>query len=131
MSRSTEEAENQNKIQREQLDFIKEKEAKKKNKAEKWHATSRRLVLNATSTVSDSPAEDIPTSYRTIINSDTASMADKELQSQMAALGHSDAGFAHGLAASLYEGDIKWNNRTTPSNLSPFTVFELDPLSAT
>ena len=31
MSRSTEEAENQNKIHREQLDFIKEKEAKKKN----------------------------------------------------------------------------------------------------
>jgi hypothetical protein len=23
-----------------------------------------------------------------------------------------------------------WNNRTTPSNLSPFTVFELDPLSS-
>ena len=22
-----------------------------------------------------------------------------------------------------------WNNRTTPSNFSPFTVFELDPLS--
>ena len=49
----------------------------------------------------------------------------------MAGLGHSDAGFAHGLTASLYTGNIKWNNRTTPSNLSPFTVFELDPLSAT
>jgi hypothetical protein len=35
MSCSKEEAENQNKIQCEQLDFIKEKEAKKKNKAEK------------------------------------------------------------------------------------------------
>ena len=34
MSCSTKEAENQNKIQCEQLDFIKEKEAKKKNKAE-------------------------------------------------------------------------------------------------
>ncbi len=129
MSRSSEEAENQNKIQREQLDFIKEKEARKKNEAEKWHATTRRLVLNAASTNSNSPAEDIPTSYLTIINSDTAGMAEKEIQSQMAGLGHSDAGFAHGLAASLYAGDIKWNNRTTPSNLSPFTVFELDPLS--
>jgi hypothetical protein len=129
-SRSTKEAQNQNKIQREQLDFIKEKEAKKKNKAEKWHATSRRLVLNAASTDSDSPADDISMSYLAIIISDTAGMADKELQSQMAGLGHSDAGFALELAASLYAGDIKWNNRTTPSNLSPFTVFELDPLSA-
>jgi hypothetical protein len=110
MSCSTEEAENQNKIQREQLDFIKEKEVKKKNKAEKWHPTSRRLVLNAASTNSDSPAENIPVSYLTVINSDTAGMADKELQSQMARHGHSDAGFAHGLTASLYAGDIKWNN---------------------
>ena len=98
MSRSSEEAENQNKIQRKQLDFIKEKGAKKKNKAEKWHATSRRLVLNTASTDSDSPADDIPASYLAIINSDTAGMADKELQSQMAGLGLSDAGFAHGLA---------------------------------
>ena len=56
-------------------------------------------------------------------------MADKELQSQMLALGHADAGFAHGLAASLYVGDIFWNNCSMPSNLSPFTVFELDLLS--
>jgi hypothetical protein len=75
--------------------------------------------------------EDIPASYLTVINSNTAGIADKELQSQMVGLGHSYAGFAHGLVASLYAGDIKWNNRTTPSNLSPFTVFKLDPLSAT
>ncbi len=47
----------------------------------------------------------------------------------MSELGHADAGFSHGLALSLYVGDILWNNRTTPSNLSPFTVFEMDPLS--
>ena len=64
-------------------------------------------MLNAALTDSDSPAEDIPASYLTVINSDTAGMADKELQSQMAGLGHSNASFAHGLAASLYAGDIK------------------------
>ena len=131
MTRYSEKAENQNRLQRKQLDFIKDKEAKKKNKAEKWRTTSHHLVLNATSTDSDSPADDIPASYLAVIISDTAGMADKELQSQMARLGYSDAGFAHGLAASLYAGDIKWNNRSTPSNLSPFTVFELDPLLAT
>ena len=98
MSRSSEEAKNQNKIQCKQLDFMKDKKAKKKNKAEKWHATSRRLVLNAASTDSDFPANDIPTSYLAVIKSNTAGMADKELQSQMAGLGHSDASFAHGLA---------------------------------
>jgi hypothetical protein len=129
ISRTSEEAENQKKIQREQLDYLKAKDAKKKNKAEKWHHTSRRLVINAASTDGDSPADKIPETYLPLINSETTGMADKELQAQMSGLGYADAGFAHGLAASLYVGDILWNNRTTPSNLSPFTVFELDPLS--
>jgi hypothetical protein len=47
----------------------------------------------------------------------------------MSELGYPDASFAHGLTASLYLGDIMWNNCTTPSNLSLFTIFELDPLS--
>ena len=131
MSCSYEGAENQNKLQREQLNYIKEKDVKKKNKAKKWHATSRRLVLNAVSTNRDFPADDIPASYLSIINRDTAGMANKELQSKMTGLFLSDAGFAHGLAASLYAGALKWNNRTTPSTLSAFTVFKLDPLSAT
>jgi hypothetical protein len=129
ISRTSKEAENQNKLQREQLDYIKAKDAKKKNKAEKWHPTSRRLVINAASTDSDSPADEIPETYLRIINSDTAGMADKELQAQMFALGYADTGFAHGLVSSLYVSNILWNNRTTPSNLSPFTVYELDPLS--
>ncbi len=129
ISRTSEEAENQNKLQREQLDYIKAKDAKKKNKAEKWHATSQCLVLNAASTDGNSPANKIPESYLRIINSKTAGMADKELQAEMSGLNYADAGFAHGLVASLYIGNILWNNRTTPSNLSPFTVFKLDPLS--
>jgi hypothetical protein len=128
ISCTSEEAENQNKLQREQLDYIKAKDAKKKNKAEKWHPTSRRLVRNAASTNSDSPANKIPKTYLRIINSDTAGMADKELQAQMCTLGYANAGFAHGLVSSLYVGNILWNNCTMPSNLSPFTVYELDPL---
>jgi hypothetical protein len=58
------------------------------------------------STDSNSPAKEIPASYLRIINSETAGMADKELQSQMLELGHADAGFAHGLATSLYVGNI-------------------------
>jgi hypothetical protein len=88
-------------------------------------------MLNAALTNRDSLVEEIPASYLRIINSKTAGMSNKELQSQMSALGHADAGFAHGLAVSLYVGNILWNNRSTPSNLSPFTVFKLDPLLTT
>ena len=37
---TSEEAKHQNKIHSKQLDYIKQKDAKKKNKAEKWHPTS-------------------------------------------------------------------------------------------
>jgi hypothetical protein len=120
---TTKEAEHQNKIQCEQLDNIKEKDTKKKNKAEKWHPMSQRLVLNAVSINSNSPVKEIPESYLCIINSNTAGMADRELQHQISKLGHLDTSFAHGLATRLYMGDIMWNNWTTPSNLSPFTIF--------
>ena len=121
------EAEHQNQLHREQLDFTKDKEAKQKNKYEKWHETSRHLVLNA---ASNKAAKFIPPSYLRIINSKTVGMADRELQSQMRILGHNNAGFAHGLAVSLYNGDILWSSANSPSNLSPFTVFELEPLSS-
>jgi hypothetical protein len=94
---------------------------------EKWHHTSQHLVLNATSINSNSPTKEIPKSYLRIINSNTAGMADRELRHQMSELGLLDAGFAHGLAMSLHMGDIMWSTWTNPSNLSPFTIFELDP----
>jgi hypothetical protein len=56
-------------------------------------------------------------------------MADKELHSQMVALGHREIGFAHGTAASLYNGSIIWNARDKPSNLSFFTLYENNPLN--
>jgi hypothetical protein len=40
----------------------------------------------------------------------------------MVALGHPDVGFAHGTAASLYNGSILWHGRDKPSNLSFFTL---------
>jgi hypothetical protein len=104
---------------------------RKENKAEKWHHTSQGLVLNAASINSNSPAKEIPKSYLRIINSNTAGMVDRELKHQMYNHGFLDASFARGLTTSLYMGDIMQNTPTTPSNLSPFTIFELDPLFST
>ncbi len=49
-------------------------------------------------------------------------MEDKELQSQMVALGHPDIGFAHEVAASLYNGSIFWHGQDKPSSLSFLTL---------
>jgi hypothetical protein len=90
------------------------------------------LLAGASSSIldSDTPADDIPASYPQIINSDTAGMAGRELHSQMSELDFPDIGFAHGLAASIYVRDIMWNNKNSPSNVSPFTVYEQDPHSS-
>ncbi len=47
----------------------------------------------------------------------------------MVALGHQEVGFAHGTAASLYNGSILWNARDKPSNLSFFTLYKNNPLN--
>ena len=46
----------------------------------------------------------------------------------MRILGHNNAGFSHSVATSLYNGNILWSSAKSPSNLSPFTVFKLEPL---
>jgi hypothetical protein len=96
MARSSKAAEAQNAAQQEQLAYLKEKDNKKKDKAEKWHGLSRCLVLNAASTGTQVPVEEIPVLYQDVINNEMEAMADKELHSQMVALGHPDVGFAHG-----------------------------------
>jgi hypothetical protein len=52
-------------------------------------------------------------------------MADRELHNQMPELDFPEVGFAHGLAASIYVGDIMWNNKNSSSNVSLFTVYAL------
>jgi hypothetical protein len=131
MACSSKVAEAQNAIQHKQLDFLKEKVKKKKDKAEKWHGLSQHLVLNAASADGQLPATEIPDLYQNIINSKTAAMADKELHSQMVALGHPDVGFAHGTTTSLNNGSILWHGIDRPSNFSFFTVYESNPLSET
>jgi hypothetical protein len=60
---------------------------------------------------------------------ESVAMADKELHSQMVPKGHHDVGFAHGTAASIYNGSIRWHGCDKPSNLSFFTLYENNPLS--
>jgi hypothetical protein len=45
ITRTHKEAKTQNRIQHKQLNYIKEKDQKKKNKAKKWHVSSRSLVF--------------------------------------------------------------------------------------
>jgi hypothetical protein len=129
MAPSSKAAEAQNATQRKQLDYMKEKNKKKKDKAEKWHGPSHCLVLNVASTDGQCPADEIPESYQTIINTESVAMADKELHSQMVAKVHHNVSFAHSTAASIYNGSILWHGHNKPSNLSFFTLYKNNHLS--
>ena len=59
-------------------------------------------MLNTGSTDSNLPANEPRPTF--------ASSTVTPLQSQMSELRYVDTGFAHGLAASLYMGNIMWNN---------------------
>ncbi len=87
--------------------------------------------MNAASADRQLPATEILDSSQFIINSKTALIADKELHSLMVALGHLDIGFAHGTAASLYNGSILWHGGDRPSNFSFFILYKNNPLSET
>jgi hypothetical protein len=93
--------------------------------------TSQHLALNTALIDSNTLADNIPSTYLCIINSKIAGMANRELYNQMLELGYPSVGFAQGLATSLFMGEIVWNNLSSPRNLSPFIVFEQDPLSTT
>jgi hypothetical protein len=55
-------------------------------------------------------------------------MADRELHTQMLALGFPKVGFAHGLAAAKYQGNQLWNSKHSPSQFSLFMLTKHDPL---
>jgi len=65
-----------------------DKEAEKKEKSEKWHQATKRLVLFASSTDGTMPELKIPDSFRAIINSTTLGNAEVELMTQMRELNH-------------------------------------------
>ncbi len=60
MERTCAASEAQSEIQKEHVAYLKEKDKKKKDKAEKWHGLSCCLVLNAASTNGQVPARQIP-----------------------------------------------------------------------
>jgi hypothetical protein len=63
MVHSSKAAEAQNATHCKQLEYLKEKDKKKKDKAEKWHGLSQHLILNTASTNGQLSTTEIPKLY--------------------------------------------------------------------
>ena len=57
--------------------------------------------------------------------------AEQELNLQFKHLGLQDAAFSPGLTTTLYARKFFWPEKATPSDFSPFSIFEVKPLRAT
>ena len=104
-----------------------EKAIEKKEKAEKWHQATKRLVLFASSRDGTMPELNIPNSYRNLINSSTLGNAENELIAQMRELGHEEVEWPPALTNSLRNGNFLYDSMGSPSNFSIFMLKVKDP----
>jgi hypothetical protein len=130
ISRQTDEAKAQNEILNRQLEHNIDKEEKKKDRFKKLHSSTKQLILFA----SAEEATDVPIEAneecKRFINAETVGVAEQELNLQFKKLGLQDAAFSTGLTQALYLGKFQWADKSTPSNFSPFSFFEVEPLQA-
>ena len=76
--------------------------------------------------ISDEPVD----SCKRIINSKTVALAEQELNNQFESHGLNEVSFSPGYIANVYAGSLIWASSNTPSNQSPFSFAEVEPIRA-
>ena len=130
ISRQSDEQKAQNEILTRQLEHNIDKEEKKKDRFKKLHSSTKQLILFASAEDATNVPTDVGEDCKRFINAETMGVAEQELNLQFKNLGLQDAAFSTGLTQALYSGKFLWADKTTPSNFSPFSFFEVEPLLA-
>ena len=104
-----------------------DKDVEKKEKSEKWHQSTKKLVCFAASSDGSTPAMSIPLSFRKLINAETLGNAEVELIAQMRASGHEEVEWDPTLTNSLRHGMLLYTRMETPSNFSIFMIRVKNP----
>ena len=130
ITRQSENQETHNQLLAKQLEHSLEKEDKKKDRLKKFHSSIKQMILFASAEDADDLPDDVHESCRRFFNAETVINAEQELTLQFSNKGMQDAQFAHGFINSIYAGKFAWNKNFTPSNFSPFMIYEAEPLLA-
>jgi hypothetical protein len=130
ISRQSDEAAAANELMTRQLEFNLEKDDKKKDRIKKLHQAVKQLILFASAEDADSVPDEPLESCKRFLNAETDGIADQELNMQFKNLNLNDAAFSIGFTQALYNGKFLWADSGTPSNFSPFCIFEVEPLLA-
>jgi hypothetical protein len=110
-----------NLLRREELNRLKAKDEKEKDKVTtRIHSSVIRMIKMWASEDGERAASEIPESCKKFWNSASSGMAELELLEQLEQLGIRNVAFAHGTVVALYGGVLLYSVGGSPSNLSAF-----------
>jgi hypothetical protein len=106
------------------LTFQRDKENKKKDCFDKFHPSTKQMILFASAVdVEDAPTKPEETCER-FINASTQGVAEQEFSMQFKSMELGKVAHATGLTLNLYSGKFLYAVRNHPSNFSCFSVHE-------
>ena len=105
-----------------------EKEGLSKNQFKNLHESSIQMILFASALDNDKIPDEPVDSLKRIINSKTVALAKQELNIQFETHGLNEVSFSPGYIANIYSGSLTWASSDTPSNHSPFSFAEVEPI---
>ena len=106
------------------------KEGLIKNRFKNLHESITKMIIFASAVDNEDTPDKPVESFKRIINSKTVALAELELNTQFKSHGFSEVSFSQGFMANIYSGNLLWSSSDSPSNHSPFSLAEVEPLRA-
>jgi hypothetical protein len=128
LARQVDKQEIQNNILTKQLNHMIEKNGSTKNRVKHLHESTIKMLLFALAMDNETVPIDLSESCKCIINSKLVALAKQELNLQFENHGMTKVSFPMGYIANMYRGSLLWSSSNIPSNHSPFSFLEAEPL---
>lgn len=106
------------------LTFQREKESKKKDRFNKFHPDTKKMITFASAPDAEAAPNVPEDTCERFINATSQGIAEQELCIQFRQMGLGEMAYATGLILNLYNGRFLYAIRNNPSNFSCFSVHE-------
>ena len=106
------------------LNFQRKKETKKKDRFNKFHPDTKKMILFASAPDAEAAPIVPEDTCKRFINATSQGIAEQELGIQFRQMGLGEMAYATGLILNLYNGRFLYAIRNNPSNFSCFSVHE-------
>ncbi len=103
-------------------------EKSEKNRVKHLHESTIKMFLFTSAMDNKSVPTELTESCKRIINSKTVALAEQELNLQFESRGLDMVSFPTGDTSNMYNGILLWSSMDTPSNHSPFTFSDAEPI---